>query len=109
MSEPIELEGLLTEGKITRRDFLARLSALGISAALSPALISASAKAATPKKGGRFRIGMAGGSTTDSLDPATITDAITGQKLGSQRRCQQLEIQAAPRRGISQREIPGSR
>jgi peptide/nickel transport system substrate-binding protein len=76
MSEPIELEGLLTEGKITRRDFLARLSALGISAALSPALISASAKAATPKKGGRFRIGMAGGSTTDSLDPATITDAM---------------------------------
>jgi len=76
MSEPTEHKGLLTEGKITRRDFLARLSAIGISATLSPALISSSAKAATPKKSGRLRIGMAGGFTTDSLDPATITDAM---------------------------------
>jgi peptide/nickel transport system substrate-binding protein len=76
MSELKELESLVAQGKITRRDFLARLSALGISAALSPALLSAPAKAETPKKGGRFRIGMAGGSSTDSLDPATITDAM---------------------------------
>jgi peptide/nickel transport system substrate-binding protein len=76
MSELKKLESLLTQGKITRRDFLARLSMLGITAALSPALWAAPAGAAKPKKGGRFRIGMAGGSTTDSLDPATITDAM---------------------------------
>jgi peptide/nickel transport system substrate-binding protein len=76
MSELKELESLLAQGKITRRDFLARLSALGITAAVSPALLATPARAATPRKGGRFRLGMAGGSTTDSLDPATITDAM---------------------------------
>jgi peptide/nickel transport system substrate-binding protein len=76
MSELKLLERLLTEGKITRREFMARVSALGLMAAVSPALLAASAKAATPKKGGRLRLGLAGSSTTDSLDPATITDAM---------------------------------
>jgi peptide/nickel transport system substrate-binding protein len=76
MSELKELESLLAHGKITRRDFLARLSVLGITAAVSPALWTTPARAAAPKKGGRLRLGMAGGSTTDSLDPATITDAM---------------------------------
>ena len=72
-----QLEHLLTRGKITRREFIARLSALGLMASVSPALLATSAKAATPQKGGRLRLGMAGGSTTDSLDPATMTDAMT--------------------------------
>jgi peptide/nickel transport system substrate-binding protein len=72
-----QLEHLLTCGKITRREFMARVSALGLMAAVSPALLPTSAKAATPQKGGRLRLGMAGGSTTDSLDPATMTDAMT--------------------------------
>ncbi len=76
MSELKELKSLLAQGKITRRDFLARLSALGITTALSPALLATPARAAKPRKGGRFRLGMAGGSTTDSLDPATVTDAM---------------------------------
>jgi peptide/nickel transport system substrate-binding protein len=76
MAELQKLERLLTEGKITRREFLARVSALGLMAAVSPALLATPAKAATPKKGGRLRLGMAGGSTTDLLDPATITDAM---------------------------------
>jgi peptide/nickel transport system substrate-binding protein len=76
MSELKVLERLLTEGKLSRREFMARVSALGLMAAVSPALLPVSAKAATPKKGGRFRQGMAGGSTTDSLDPATMTDAM---------------------------------
>ena len=74
MSKIKELEQLFTKGKISRRDFLARVSVLGLTVAISPALLSTSAYAATPKKGGRLRIGMAGGSTTDSMDPATITD-----------------------------------
>ena len=77
MSELKELESLLAQGKITRRDFLARLSALGLAAALSPTLMTTTARAAKPVKGGRLRLGMAGGSTTDSLDPATISDAMT--------------------------------
>ena len=50
MSELKQLDRLLTQGEITRRDFLARLSALGITAALSPALLTTPAKAATPPK-----------------------------------------------------------
>ena len=76
MSELKELESLLAQGKITRRDFLARLSALGIAAALSPTLLTKTVHAAKPVKGGRLRLGMAGGSTTDSLDPGTMTDAM---------------------------------
>ena len=73
MSKLTELERLLTDGKITRRDFIARVSALGLMAAVSPALLSKPAKAAAPKKGGRLKIGITGGSTTDSMDPATLT------------------------------------
>jgi peptide/nickel transport system substrate-binding protein len=76
MSDLNKLEQLLTEGKITRREFLKRLSALGITAALSPALLEKRARAAMPRKGGILRLGLAGGSTTDSLDPATMTDAM---------------------------------
>ena len=39
MSKLKELERLLTNGKITRRDFIARVSAIGLMAAVSPALL----------------------------------------------------------------------
>jgi len=68
-----ELQRLLSEKKISRRQFIARVSALGLMAAVSPVLSSSTANAATPKKGGRFIIGVTGGSTTDSMDPATLT------------------------------------
>ncbi len=73
MSKLKKLEHLLTLGKISRREFLTRVSALGLAAAASPALLSRSAHAATPKKGGRLRVAATGGSTTDSLDPGTLT------------------------------------
>jgi len=71
-----QLEHLLTRGKISRREFMTRVAALGLLATVSPALLSTPVKASTPQKGGRLRLGMAGGSTTDSLDPATMTDAM---------------------------------
>lgn len=76
MFELKKLENLLTHGKITRREFLRRVSALGLTAALSPALMSMPAQAATPKKGGRFRMGIQGGNIADSLDPATSTNSM---------------------------------
>jgi len=91
MSKIEELESLLTGGKITRRDFITRVSALGLLAAASPALLSTPAKAATPKKGGRFRMGLSGASTTDSLDPATLED-IFPQTLNTQIRNRLVEI-----------------
>jgi peptide/nickel transport system substrate-binding protein len=72
MSKVKELEKLFTEGKLSRREFMARVSALGLMAAVSPALLSGKAEAATPKVGGKFILGSAGGSTTDSLDPGTL-------------------------------------
>jgi peptide/nickel transport system substrate-binding protein len=72
MSKLNELEKLFSRGKITRREFMARVSALGLMAAVSPALLSDKVHAATPKKGGRVILGSAGGSTTDSMDPGTL-------------------------------------
>jgi len=74
MSELKKFEKLFTDGKITRREFMAKVSALGLAAAVSPALLSKPAKAETPKKGGHFRMGLTGGHTTDNLDPATLSD-----------------------------------
>ena len=67
------LERMFTEGLINRREFIARLSALGIAATMSPLLIPKNVKAAVPKKGGHFVMGATGGSTTDSMDPTTLT------------------------------------
>jgi peptide/nickel transport system substrate-binding protein len=72
MSKLKELEHLLSQGRISRREFLARASALGLTVAASSALSSTSARAAAAKRGGRVRLGSAGGSTTDSMDPGTL-------------------------------------
>jgi len=69
-----ELVHVFTQGKMSRREFVGRLAALGLTAAVSPALLNPVAQAATPKPGGRLRLGLAGASTTDSLDPGTLPD-----------------------------------
>ena len=94
MSELKELQRLFHNGQLTRREFLARVSALGLMAAVSPTLLTKSAQASTPKTGGRFRQGLAGGSTTDSLDPATMTDAMAYNINWQIRNCL-VEIDAA--------------
>ena len=76
MSELDYYSRLLELGKISRREFMGRALAAGATVALASTLASGALQAATPKKGGRLRIGSAGGSTTDSLDPATITDTM---------------------------------
>jgi len=91
MSKLREQESLLSQGKITRREFISRATALGVSAAIAPTLFSGKAHSAMPKKGGRFRQGVGGGSTTDSLDPATITDAMC-QNLNWQLRNSLVEV-----------------
>lgn len=76
MSGLKELERLFASGKISRREFMGRAAALGLALAVGPALVPSPAKAAEPKRGGRLRMGLSGGSTTDSLDPAAITDIV---------------------------------
>jgi peptide/nickel transport system substrate-binding protein len=58
-------------GRLSRRDFLGRAAALGVSATLANSLISSAAKAQTAVKGGILKAGMVGGEATNSLDPAT--------------------------------------
>ncbi len=67
---------MLGLGRISRREFMGRAAAAGATVAMASTLASKALKAATPKKGGRLRLGVAGGSTTDSLDPATIPDTM---------------------------------
>lgn len=88
MDHVTKLERLFMSGHISRRQFLTRLSALGIATALIPTGFAPRARAATPKKGGRLRIGLAGGSTTDSFDPATFTDIMMQMtSMGMIRNC----------------------
>jgi peptide/nickel transport system substrate-binding protein len=91
MSKLKQLETLLSNGKISRRDFIARVSALGLMAAVSPALLNGKARAAGPKKGGKVIIGAAGGSTTDSMDPGTLAHTMP-QTVSQCIRSQLVEI-----------------
>jgi peptide/nickel transport system substrate-binding protein len=76
MIEKNLLEKLIASGKISRRDFISKMAALGVTATLSPSFISGTASVSTPKKGGRLRIGSPGAQSPDSLDTATITNLV---------------------------------
>jgi peptide/nickel transport system substrate-binding protein len=73
-------ENIMTENKnsrgasgliINRRELMAAASALGLSLQMTPTFA-----ADTPKKGGTLRLGMEGGSPSDSLDPRTYADSV---------------------------------
>ncbi|WP_245440705.1 ABC transporter substrate-binding protein [Mesorhizobium sanjuanii] len=69
-------------GRLDRRSFLKAASALGITAALSLSTANR-VFAQTPKKGGHFRIGTGGGSTTDTYDPGTYNNSVLRMIAGS--------------------------
>ncbi|MBV9739959.1 MAG: peptide ABC transporter substrate-binding protein, partial [Hyphomicrobiales bacterium] len=56
---------------LNRRELVAAASALGLSLQITPSFA-----ADTPKKGGTLRLGMEGGSASDSLDPRSYADSI---------------------------------
>jgi peptide/nickel transport system substrate-binding protein len=55
--------------RLSRRSFLNRTAAFGLTATLGASLLPQGAFAQEPKKGGTFKIGLGGGETTDTLDP----------------------------------------
>lgn len=61
----------LSKGRVSRREFLGRATALGVALPLATTLASEAVLAAGPKRGGRLRFGIGGGATSDSFDPAT--------------------------------------
>lgn len=91
MSDLSILLKLFEQNKITRRQFVSQAAALGLTAAISPALFPGNVLAETPKKGGRLILGCTGGSTTDSMDPATLTSNMN-QNLNWQIRNNLVEI-----------------
>lgn len=74
MKENKKLEYLTVKDKISRREFMVRTAAWGVATAASSTIFSNFALASVPKKGGRLRMGLYGGSSGDTLDPATIAD-----------------------------------
>ena len=68
---------LARKGRVSRRDFVQLAMAAGFTAAAADTMFTTAARA-EPKKGGHFRMGMGHGATTDSLDPATYPDQMTG-------------------------------
>src|ERR1700693_358361 len=65
------------KGRISRRESSGRAAALGVGATLAPTMLSEAGVAATPKKGGSAKFGLAHGATTDTGDPAAYPDTAT--------------------------------
>ena len=71
MADIKDLEKAAKEGKLERREFIRLAGALGLAAPFAASLLTQSVHAAMPKSGGKFVMGSAHGSTTDSLDPGS--------------------------------------
>ena len=79
MADCNHLKSLLKSGQTTRREFLAESAALAAAGVVVPALVGGGARAATPKRGGRLRMGITDAAVSDALDPAlsiTIMQAV---------------------------------
>ena len=71
MSNELEfLSRYVARGKLSRRDFLGRAAALGVTATFANSLLSSAARAEGPIKGGIIKAGLVGGKSTNTLDPA---------------------------------------
>ncbi|EEW26106.1 ABC transporter substrate-binding protein [Rhodobacter ferrooxidans] len=68
--------------RISRRSFLNRTAAFGLTAALGTSFLPGSARA-EPKQGGILKIGLGGGETTDALDPG-LADGPASFAVGRQ-------------------------
>jgi len=75
MSTKKEFKALLTQdaksGKLGRRDFMRFAVAAGMTIPLASGLWTSEVAAATPKKGGKFRVGVHDVNTSDTFDPGT--------------------------------------
>lgn len=71
--ELLRMRKLAATGRLSRREFVRLALAAGLAVPAAEAMFLSAVRAA-PKKGGRFRLALGSGSTTDTLDPATISD-----------------------------------
>ncbi len=75
-----KLEDSLVRGRITRRDFIAGATAVGLSAGAATALMSETLHAATPKRGGRLIMGYSAGTSTETLEQTQMTTGIDANR-----------------------------
>jgi peptide/nickel transport system substrate-binding protein len=77
MSKELEfLTRHVAMGRLSRRDFLGRAAALGVTAPFATMLLSGAAMAQSPVKGGILKAGLQGGEATNSLDPASFLSQV---------------------------------
>ena len=91
MSKLTYLAKRLESGRISRREFMGRAVAAGISLSAASMLAAETVQAAEPKQGGTLRLGLADFATTDSLDPSLL-DTRMQQHLTWQLRNNLVEI-----------------
>ncbi|AJY47779.1 ABC transporter substrate-binding protein [Martelella endophytica] len=70
------LTASMLKSGMSRRAFIARTSALGVGAVAANSVFGRMAMAQEPVKGGTLRMGLGGGSSTTSLDPALIASQV---------------------------------
>ncbi|MFN3953113.1 MAG: ABC transporter substrate-binding protein [Pararhodobacter sp.] len=63
-------------GRLPRRAFLGRAAALGVTGAMANSLLASAVHAAGPQRGGHLAIGLQGGESTNSLDPALAASQV---------------------------------
>lgn len=68
--------GRVSAGKMTRREFIGKATALGISAAMASTMFADAARAAGPVRGGTIKLGIAGGESSNTLDPALAASPV---------------------------------
>ncbi|PSJ56663.1 ABC transporter substrate-binding protein [Pseudaminobacter soli (ex Li et al. 2025)] len=66
----------MAKGALSRRDFLGRAAALGVSA-IAANTVAGKALAQTPVRGGILKAGLQGGESSNSLDPALNLSQVT--------------------------------
>ena len=71
----------VTAGMMSRREFMGRAAALGVSAAVASTLFSQAVQASEPRKGGTLKMGLVGGESTNSLDPAVAASQVPYHNL----------------------------
>ncbi|PCJ08098.1 MAG: peptide ABC transporter substrate-binding protein [Rhodobacteraceae bacterium] len=69
----------VARGFLNRRSFMGRAAALGASTTFAGTMLASAVQAAGPVKGGTLRVGIQGGSSTDSLDPALAANSTATQ------------------------------
>ena len=71
-----DLKKLFEKNQISRREFMRAAAILGLGTTAATGLVNSFAVAQEPKRGGNLVIGLQGGSSTDSLDPATFASDV---------------------------------